>query len=163
MCQKLKTDRSWSLSHQGSMEACAFFCQGWGHSWLGVGQALAARPCHCPPRRASGNHFSALRGVTDTACIPRAGMTWSLGHEQGGVMPWAQDRQGQKVVPSRAWKNHPGNTRYLNEMLKLGVVDTEPVFLGCYPVMCQLLKKPWMNFWMHFFLFCSSKILCRKE
>lgn len=55
-------------------------------------------------------------------------MTWDPDCEQGGVMPWAQDRQGQKAVPPRDWKNDPGNTSYLNVMLKLDVVDTEPVF-----------------------------------
>lgn len=54
-------------------------------------------------------------------------MTRGLDYEWGGVMPWAQERQGQKAAPSRAWKNHPRNTSYLNEMLNLGVVDTEPV------------------------------------
>lgn len=78
-------------------------------------------------------------------------------------MPWAQDRQGQKVVPSRAWKNHPGNSSYLNRMLKLGVVDTEPVPFRCYPAMCHLFKKPSMNCRMHLFLFCFSKIMFRKE
>ncbi|RLV98346.1 hypothetical protein DV515_00010892, partial [Chloebia gouldiae] len=34
---------------------------GWGHSWLGVGWVLAARPCCHPPRRTPENRLSALR------------------------------------------------------------------------------------------------------
>lgn len=147
-CAKiLKTVRSWSLSCQGITEVCVFYCWCRGHSWLGMGQVLAARPCHDPPRRAPGSHLSALTGVTGSAYIPRAGMRGGLDHGWGGVMPWAQDRQGQKAVPSRAWKNHPGNTSCLNKMLKLGVVDTKAVSFRIYHDMSRMIKKAISELW----------------